>query len=107
MHCTSIKDIAVKEIFPGFYGRFLHTQTMTFAFWEITSGSTVPEHSHMHEQVAQLIDGKFELTVDGITYPMLPGQLITIPPHVRHSGKAITNCSLVDVFSPVREDYRL
>ena len=40
-----------REVIPGFVGRFLHSDSMTFALWEIAAGSTLPEHAHLHEQV--------------------------------------------------------
>ena len=95
-----------REIFPGFSGKFLHTEKMTFAFWEIKKGSSLPEHSHVHEQVANMLEGEFELTIDGVTQVLRPGSVAAIPSHVRHAGRAITDCRILDVFSPVREDYR-
>ena len=35
-----------------------------------------------------------------------PGTVVVIPPDVPHAGKAITDCWIIDVFHPVREDYR-
>ena len=40
-----------REVIPGFVGRFLHSDTMTFALWEIAAGARLPEHAHPHEQV--------------------------------------------------------
>ena len=34
-----------------------------------------------------------------------PGDIAVIPPNVKHSGKSITNCKIIDVFYPIREDY--
>lgn len=79
---------------------------MTFAFWVIKKGSSLPEHSHVHEQVANMLEGEFELTIDGVTQVLRPGSVASIPSHVRHAGRAITDCRILDVFSPVREDYR-
>ena len=94
-------------MFPGYTGRFIHTENMTFAFWEVKAGSRVPEHSHIHEQVAHIIEGTFELTVDGNPLLLEPGKVAVIPSNVKHSGLAITDCVLIDVFSPVREDYKI
>ena len=79
---------------------------MTFALWEIAAGSPLPEHSHPHEQVVHLYEGEFEMTVDGETRRMRGGSVFAIPSNARHSGRAITDCRIMDVFRPVREDYR-
>jgi quercetin dioxygenase-like cupin family protein len=107
MYLHNITDINSKEMFPGYTGRFIHTSSMTFAYWDVKAGSAIPEHSHIHEQVAHVLEGKFQLTVDGNLLELVPGQMATIPSNVKHSGIAITDCKLLDVFSPVREDYRI
>ena len=78
----------------------------TFAYWEIEADAPLPEHSHPHEQVANLLEGEFELTIDGRTERVQAGAVAVIPPNVPHSGRALTACRILDVFSPVREDYR-
>ena len=99
-------SISPRTMVPGFHGRFIHSANMTFALWEIDEGAVLPEHSHPQEQVTQMIFGAFELTVDGITHPLSEGQVLVIPSHAIHSGRAITVCKILDIFSPMREDYR-
>ena len=95
-----------REVIPGFVGRFLHSDTMTFALWQIAAGSPLPEHSHPHEQVVHLYEGEFEMTVEGRTLRMKSGDVFAIPGNARHHGRAISDCRILDVFCPVREDYR-
>lgn len=105
MSFEKLENIKPKEILPGYTVRFIHTDSMTFAFWDVVKGSPLPEHSHHHEQVAQVMEGEYELTVDGVTKRLGPGDVAVIPSNVVHSGMAITECKLMDVFCPVREDY--
>jgi quercetin dioxygenase-like cupin family protein len=99
-------DIPTKEIAPGFFSKLIHTDTNTINFIDVKAGSSVPLHQHIHQQCAFVIEGKFELTVNGVPQLLEPGLFAVIPPNVIHGGTAITDCKLIDIFSPVREDYR-
>lgn len=105
MSFQNLKDIKPKEILPGYTVRFVHTESMTFAYWDVEKGSPLPEHAHHHEQVANVLEGEYRLTVNGETQTLKPGDVAVIPSNVPHSGLAITACKLMDVFCPVREDY--
>ena len=106
MPFLKLTDITPKSLFPGFQVRFVHSEFMTFAHWTIEAGAVLPEHSHPHEQVANVISGEFELTIDGETARLGPGSVGVIPPNALHSGKAVTPCHIIDAFYPIREDYR-
>ena len=101
-----LKDIAEREIVPGYRARFIHSDHMTLAFWDVDPGAALPEHSHPHEQIANVLEGQFELTVAGESKILEPGMVAVIPSDVPHSGKAITACRLLDAFQPSRDDYR-
>ena len=101
-----LQKMKSREVFPGFHGRFIHSEKMTFAYWEIKKGSALPEHFHLHEQVVNMLEGEFELSIAGDTRQLSPGMIATIPPNAKHTGRAITDCKILDVFYPVREDYR-
>lgn len=101
-----IEQITPKEIIKGYKARFIHTATMTMAFWEVEAGASMPIHQHMQEQISQVLEGKFELTIAGVRKVYEPGVVAIIPSNVPHGGIAITNCKLLDIFSPVREDYK-
>lgn len=100
------EDMSYRELFPGCRARLVHTEKMTISQVSLDAGAVVPEHNHEHEQVSNVIDGKFEFTIGGNTHILEPGQIAVIPPNVPHVGKALTDCYIVDVFCPVREDYK-
>jgi unsaturated pyranuronate lyase len=104
---TTLEDKKTKEIFPGFTGRFEHTVNMTLAFWDAVARSKVPEHSHFHEQIVTVREGKLELTINGESRIMDTDCVAIIPSNVKHSAYAVTDCKLLDIFYPVRDDYRI
>ena len=106
MPFVELETLTAKEVIPGYTARAVHTGTMTFIYWTVEEGAAMPIHSHLHEQVAHVISGQFELTVDGETQVLEPGKVAVIPPLVPHGGKAITACTLLDVFLPERDDYK-
>ncbi len=106
MDFFNLDQMDAKELVPGMKARFIHSEKMTFAYWDIAAGASLPEHSHPHEQVANVIEGEFSLTVNGETKTLGPGSVVIIPPHATHSGKALRKSRVLDVFHPVREDYR-
>jgi quercetin dioxygenase-like cupin family protein len=99
-------EIGERDVIAGFHGKFAHSSLMTFVLWRIDSGATLPVHSHPHEQVLHVLEGRFEVTVGGKTSVLEAGTMGIVLPHVVHSGRALTNCRVMDAFAPVREDYK-
>lgn len=101
-----LDQLATRELFPGFTARLIHTPRISQSFVTATAGSTFPEHQHPHEQVVVVLEGELEITVEGATHRLSPGTAYVIPPEAPHRGRAITDCRVLDVFAPTREDYR-
>lgn len=102
----NLDQIPSREIIKGFQVKFIHTEQVTIGFVDIESGSRLPEHQHIHEQTTTVLEGKLELTIDGQVCILEAGQAVVIPSNVRHSAFAHMDCKAMDVFSPVREDYK-
>ena len=106
MEYFTLSDLPEREPVPGFRGRFVHTDALTLAYWDIEANAALPEHSHPHQQVVNVLEGELELVVAGTPYRLGPGQVYTIPGEMPHAARALTACRVLDVFSPAREDYR-
>jgi len=106
MPLLKLDAIAPRDIFPGLRARIVHTERTSQSWVEIDNGASFPEHQHPHEQVVNVLAGTLELTVSGETHTLRPGDIFVIPPGALHSGRALSPCRVLDVFAPVREDYR-
>ena len=101
-----VQDLPVKEFSPGFSGRFIHGEQSTLAFWEIKKGSVLKEHAHLHEQITYILEGEIEMMIGGEKFLFTAGTTHVIPSGIPHSAVAVTDCRVIDSFSPARDDYR-
>ena len=101
-----IKSIPSKEIVPGITGYYAHGDKHTFGYVEIKKGSVVPDHHHVHEQITYIIDGQLKLVIGGKPYSLTNGMYHIIPSNTPHSAIAVTDCKVIDTFSPTRDDYK-
>lgn len=101
-----LKDLPDLRIAEGISGRAVTAESVTVLHATIAAGALLPEHSHKNEQVVNVVDGELELVVEGVTHRLVPGTVMVLEPNVVHSGRAVTDCRVVDVFHPVREDFR-
>jgi quercetin dioxygenase-like cupin family protein len=102
----TVSDLPSKEFFPGFSGRFLHGERSTLAFWDIKKGSVLKEHAHFHEQITYILEGEIEMIIGGERFLLTAGSTHVISSGTPHSAIAITDCKVIDSFSPARDDYR-
>ena len=69
------------------------------------AGGVGTPHTHPHEQVSYLAKGRMEFTLEGETRTVSEGDSIYIPSGAMHGTVALTDAVIVDIFSPIREDF--
>src|SRR5207249_4989013 len=95
------------ELAPGVAARPLFGERAMLNLLEFEPGAVVPLHSHEHEQLGMVIRGEKVLVVGGVEHRLGPLDAYSIPGGVEHSAHCGPEGALVlDVFQPVREDYR-
>ncbi len=105
MPLVKLKDLSELDLAEGIRARVVNTGNVSVAHVNLSAGADLPQHAHHPEQVVNVVDGELELTVDGETTVLTRGLAMVLPPMVPHSGKALTDCYVIDVFHPVREDF--
>lgn len=106
MGFIDIDQIAPISPVPGCRMRTPFGEHLMLSYLEMDDGAEVPLHHHPHEQGGILLRGKVQLTIGDETRVVEAGSLFLIPPHTPHRAVAVDGPAVVlDVFSPVREDY--
>lgn len=76
---------------------------VTKMLYKITDN--VPTHSHPNEQNGYVISGKYRLKFQDFDEILESGDSYSIPANVEHSLQILEAGEVVDVFTPIREDY--
>ncbi|MEY2479140.1 MAG: hypothetical protein QOI04_67 [Verrucomicrobiota bacterium] len=94
------------EICPGISRR---TQTSGKTMYQMLArlepGSHMPEHQHPQEQIVHVLEGKMRLIVDGTPHEMSAGDSFYLASNVPHGVETIEATSVLDTFSPPRDEY--
>ncbi len=74
---------------------------------ELAPGARVPRHSHPHEQLGVVLRGELTLETVAGEHVLRPMDAYALPGEIEHGAVAGPEGALVlDVFQPIREDYR-
>jgi quercetin dioxygenase-like cupin family protein len=99
------QQIPREQLNPLVTRQLLHGDTMTIAYIYLQSGAVVGRHSHINEQVTNLLSGRLKFVFDDGETTIATGQSLQIPSNVPHRVEALEDSVALDVFSPVREDW--
>ncbi len=103
----AVSELKPARIWNGVLARALHADRLTIGFVEIDPDVLVPEHRHDNEQVGFVLRGSVTLVIAGESRELRVGETYTIAGQVPHSAKAGGDgASVVDVFAPVREEWK-
>ena len=93
------------EMVPGIRRRTLAAgdQTMLILV-KLEEGSDLPEHHHPHEQISYVMDGLLRFWIDGQPRDVRAGESVLLRGGVRHAVRALQPSTVLDTFSPPRED---
>jgi quercetin dioxygenase-like cupin family protein len=82
-----------------------HNDNLMIVEVHFEAGTTAPLHHHVHEQITYVMSGKFEFTVGDKTYVVGAGDSLYKQPNIEHGATCLEAGTLLDVFTPHREDF--
>src|SRR5690349_3809544 len=98
-------DVAAEQITPAISRKFISGDRVTVARFELKRGGIVPMHSHDNEQVTFVISGALKFKIENREVVVRGGEVLQIPGAVPHEVEVVEDALVVDVFSPVRQDW--
>jgi quercetin dioxygenase-like cupin family protein len=107
MYFHNPKERAVKELVPGINAKTFWGEKMLAAVVDLDPNVHLPRHSHPHEQLGIVIEGEIEFIIEDEKKILGPGEVYVIPGDVAHEARTFDQpVKVLDVFSPVREEYK-
>jgi quercetin dioxygenase-like cupin family protein len=99
-------DLPSQEVTSGIHRRFLTASRLTVARFTLAPGTSVPSHAHEHEQVSYVVRGMLRFRIGGGSETIVRGgEVLQIPSWIEHGVDALEETEVLDVFSPVRQDW--
>ncbi len=103
----TINDLEKTEMAAGLDRRAVYLDKLMLTFVDFEPGISLPQHSHPHEQITLVIEGRIEFTLDEESRILSAGQGVTIASNVPHSARSLDGpARVVDAWHPVRDDYK-
>lgn len=101
------ETIPITELVPGSNSRLVFGSNALFSFLTMKAGSVFELHSHPEEQIMIVLEGYCDEVIGDAMYRVQKGDVLRLPPNVKH-GAFIrdVDCTVIDVFAPVRRDYK-
>jgi len=103
---TKKSDTDYRELVDGVEMKTLaHGAKTLLAKFHLKKGAAIPLHEHIYEQTGFMVSGKMRFTIGAEQFECKPGDTWCIPGDVPHGVEVLEDSVVVEVFSPVREDY--
>ena len=82
-----------------------HGERTSLGEFRLAKGAVIPKHAHPHEQTGYLASGRMTFNIAGEIFEAGPGDAWNIAGNIEHGVDVLEDCIVIEVFSPVREDY--
>ncbi len=99
-------NVAWEELGNGVRRKILgYDAAMMMTRVAFEAGAVGAPHRHPHHQCAVVESGSFDVTIEGRTQRLGPGDGYIVPSNALHGVVALEPGVLLDVFTPMREDF--
>ncbi len=104
----SVRDwsqVQKEQLKPDLTRQVVHGEKMTVARIVLKAGAVINEHQHVNDEILLLEKGRLRYSIGDQEQLATTGQVIEVPPNVRHKVVALEDSIAMYLFAPVREDW--
>jgi len=95
-----------EEVAPGMRRKIMsYDNRVMLVKVEFEEGAIGALHNHYHTQISYVENGSFNVEIDGKIVLLNKGDVFYVAPNLIHGVVCLKAGMLIDVFSPVREDF--
>ncbi len=99
-------EIPVENVAPGMKRQIMGYQKgIMLVRVDFDKGGIGEVHRHPHQQISYVVSGAFEVEINGIKEILISGDCFVVPPDALHGAVCLEAGTLIDTFSPMREDF--
>ena len=103
---TDWSQIPISEPAPGIKRQMVVGQNVMMVRFTFDPFTVTDEHTHLHEQMTLVVKGRAKFMISGEERIVSAGDVLHFPPHNRHGATMLDDeVVLIDIFSPIREDF--
>lgn len=103
---TDWDTVPVEQTAEGIERQMIVGKNMTMCRFRFAPFVVTDVHSHPHEQMTLVVQGRVIFTISGEERVVSAGAVMHFPPNNRHGATMLDEeVVLIDIFSPVREDF--
>jgi quercetin dioxygenase-like cupin family protein len=100
------EELPAEALAPGIERRMIWGERMMICRLRLAPHVVTAVHSHPHEQITLVERGRVRFTIDGVERIASTGDVLHFPPNIPHGATMLDEeVVLLDIFSPVREDF--
>jgi unsaturated pyranuronate lyase len=105
MQVVDTRTLPVLDKLPGWHGRLIHADSMTFAHWRFEAGAEIHRHHHEQEEVWHVVEGELEAQAGGTSARIGPGMVLILSPHQTHAIVALSDGFAIVADHPSRREF--
>jgi len=103
---TASKNVGMSIPEPGLRRQVMsYSPSIMLVRHTMIAGWVGARHSHPHEQMVYIVRGRIRFEHRGCVFDVGPGDSFLVPGNVEHQASALEDSEVLDIFTPMREDY--